>query len=66
MEKNLQKINSSTKKIVVYTVIFNDYDFLKPHPIKYDNIDYICFTNNKNLKSNFWTVKYIKKKMIDL
>ena len=39
------------KRIVVYTAITGNYDELK-EPIFIDqNIDYVCFTNNKNIKS---------------
>ena len=50
------------EKIVVYTVITGNWDDL----IEIDadvldkNIDYICFTNNKNLKSNTWKIVYIE------
>src|SRR5690606_33275030 len=29
------------------------------------NIDYICFTNNKRLKSNFWKIIYIENENLD-
>lgn len=45
------------KKIVVYTVIMGDYDYLKDPEFIMDNCDYICFTNNPNLKSNVWTIR---------
>ncbi|WP_455816284.1 glycosyltransferase domain-containing protein [Pseudomonas cerasi] len=45
-------------KRVVYTAIFGDYDdLLEPDHVD-SSIDYICFTNNKNVKSSQWIVKY--------
>ena len=42
------------EKICVYTCITGNYDDLKEVKVKEDNIDYICFTNNKGLSSNSW------------
>lgn len=36
-----------------------DYDDLNEIPFSCDDIDFICVTNNKNIKSNSWTVEYI-------
>lgn len=49
------------KKIVVYTVLFNNYDTLKSLPHKFNNVDYICFTNIKKLQSKFWNIKYLNR-----
>lgn len=46
-------------KICVYTCITGDYDDLK-YIKKEAGIDYICFTNNRNLKSDCWDIKYIE------
>lgn len=45
-------------KIAVYTCITGNYDNLYEISEKSDKIDYICFTDNKNLKSSTWTIKY--------
>lgn len=53
------------KRIVVYTAITGNYDELK-EPIFIDkNIDYVCFTNNRNIKSNNWNIEYINDKKMD-
>lgn len=54
-----------TNKICVYTCITGDYDNLHEieHPEK--NIDYYCFTNNKNLKSKTWQIIQIKDNKLD-
>ncbi|MBT4192078.1 MAG: DUF616 domain-containing protein [Candidatus Diapherotrites archaeon] len=54
-KKRFRKVNS---KIVVYTAIFGDKDSLKA-TIPFDGVDYICFTDNKNLKSESWKIKVI-------
>ncbi len=46
-------------KIIVYTVILNNYDDLKDPRVVSPNCDYICFTDNPKLKSNIWTIKKI-------
>lgn len=49
-----------SKKICVYTCITGNYDNL--HEIKNveKDIDYYCFTNNKNIESKTWKVVYIE------
>ena len=46
------------EKIVVYTVIMGDYDYLKDPEYIMENCDYICFTNNRNLTSDVWKIRY--------
>ena len=45
-------------RIVVYTAIFGDYDDLYEPMVKPDNVDYVCFTDSKTLKSDVWDVRY--------
>ena len=47
-------------KICVYTSITGDYDNLREVTIKDKNVDFICYTNNKNIKSKIWKVIYIE------
>lgn len=44
---------------VVYTSIFGDYDSLI-NPKYSKEFDYVCFTDNPQLKSNIWEVQIIK------
>jgi len=62
---------SSKKKVVVYTSIINpkepfgvleNYDTLKRPIFVEDSIDYICFTNNKNMISDVWDIRYYPEK----
>ena len=50
------------EKIAVYTCITGNYDELQEisKNVFENNIDYYCFTNNKNVKSNTWKVIYIE------
>ena len=47
-------------KIAVYTCITGEYDGLNEIEEKERGIDYYCFTNNQNIKSNTWNVIYIE------
>lgn len=47
------------KKYVVYTVNFGKYDFLQKCPENSEEIDYICFTDDRNLYSKNWQIRYI-------
>jgi len=49
-------------KKCLYTANIGDYDnIINPNTQKLDDWDYICFTDNKELKSNYWTIVYVKK-----
>lgn len=52
-------------KICVYTCITGDYDNLKDLVFPDKDFDYICFTNNRNITSNFWKVIYIQDDKLD-
>jgi len=46
-------------KVCLYTAIFGNYETLK-NPAQVDGLDYICFTDNLNLKSNVWKIIYVE------
>lgn len=50
-----------TEKIVVYTAIAGEYDDLKEPDFVCEDIDYVCFTNNKKIKSDIWEIEYIEE-----
>ncbi|MDO5851958.1 MAG: glycosyltransferase, partial [Methanobacteriaceae archaeon] len=54
------EINFSKNKLVIYTVITDNSDEISKPLYINDNFDYICFTNNPNLKSEFWQIKLIE------
>ena len=47
--------------IVVYTTIFGPYDELLELNLPKKNVDFICFTDQKNLKSRFWNIVYVNR-----
>ena len=53
------------KKLCVYTCITGDYDNLHEIETPEKNIDYLCFTNNKSLKSKTWKIIYINNDGLD-
>lgn len=53
------------EKICVYTCITGNYDDLQEIKNKEPGIDYYCFTNNNNIKSNTWNVVYIEDNNLD-
>lgn len=52
-------------KICVFTCITGDYDNLYELEINEPGIDYLCYTNNKNLKSDIWKIIYIQDEELD-
>lgn len=53
------------KKIVVYTCITGNYDGLKAPLFQAEDITYVCFTNNREIKSSVWNMEYIDRKDAD-
>ena len=48
-------------KQCVYTALFGDYEKLNDQPLaKESSVPFVCLTDNPNLKSNSWIVKYCK------
>ena len=47
-------------KFCVYTVLIGEYEQLNEQPISsQSDIDFICFSDNKNLTSQTWDIRYI-------
>ena len=46
-------------RICVYTCITGDYDDLHDVEVTDKDVDFICFTNNKNIKSDTWKIIYV-------
>ena len=60
--KNMNNDTSSaidTSKTVVYTAIEGNYDNLRAPAFIDDGLSYVCFTDNKNLKSDVWDIRYV-------
>jgi hypothetical protein len=45
------------KKYVIYTAIFGDYDSLKEPQSAVKGCDFVCFTDNPNMKSNIFKIQ---------
>lgn len=52
-------------KNVCYTCIFGNYEGLKDPEYISSNFDYICFTDNENLKSEKWRIIYVNNLNIE-
>ncbi len=65
IEEAHNKLDFNNKRIVVYTAVTGGYD--EPIIPSYVNedFDYICFTDNPQLKSDFWTIKLMEEEDID-
>ena len=60
-------IKLSQNKNCIYTACIGDYDILYTSNCgKLDDWDYICFTDNKNLNSDFWKIIYVENPSDDL
>lgn len=46
-------------KLIIYTCITNDYDWLLPPIWRSSNVQYICFTDNTQVKSKGWELRPI-------
>lgn len=60
-----RKHSEITKPVAVYTAITGDYDNLRDPLFTDENLIYICFTNNRNIKSKVWNVEYINHNGLD-
>jgi hypothetical protein len=57
--KNTENFDNipSNPKIAIITSIYGNYDNIKDQPIlEADKVDWYCFTDNKNMKSNQWNI----------
>ncbi|WP_409200105.1 glycosyltransferase domain-containing protein [Methanobrevibacter sp. DSM 116169] len=52
-------------KIVIYTAFTGDYDTLKKPEFIDENCDYICYTDNPNISSDFWEIRLMEESTLD-
>ena len=50
-------------KKVIYTCIIGNYDNVNDGHYRTPGFDYICYTDNPDLKSNFWTIRQIPSEL---
>jgi hypothetical protein len=55
-----------TKPIAIYTALTGDYDDVNEILYKEAGVDYLLFTNNKNLRSSTWQVVYVESELDNL
>ncbi len=60
-----RKYSRKNKRIAVYTAISGDYDELKNPIYINENCDYICFTDNEYLKSDYWEIRIMEDSYLD-
>ncbi len=55
-------MKKSKNNFVIYTALFGDYDELK-HPLTENtcNYDFVCFTNQKDIKSDIWQIRFVEE-----
>lgn len=57
--RKMDKIKKN--RLVVYTALFGDYDDLIDPREHYEGCDFVCFTDQKNLTSDIWEIRFIEK-----
>lgn len=48
------------KSTIIYTAIMGDYDDLHAPVVINPELKYVCFTNNKSLRSDIWEIRYVE------
>lgn len=48
-------------RLVVYTALFGDYDDLIDPPERFEGCDFVCFTDQKHLKSDIWEIRLVEE-----
>jgi len=61
----IKTMKNKKNKIAVYTAIFGDYDKLIAPEEKIEGCDFYCFTDNKNLKSDFFKIINVEGEFSD-
>lgn len=56
----VHKDKFDTSNTVVYTAIEGGCDNLREPEFIGDNITYVCFTDNRNIKSDVWDIRYVE------
>ena len=46
-------------KYSIVTMVFNNYDLLREPKVVDENAEYVCITDNKELRSDVWKIRYM-------
>lgn len=65
VEQKKQFIDFTDKKVAVYTAVTGNYDELILPTVIEPDFDYICYTDNPELKSNFWQIRMMEDLDLD-
>ncbi len=65
VEDKKKYLDLTNKKVVVYTAVSGNYDDLHTPSVIEEDFDYICFTDNPDLKSNFWDIRQMEDLELD-
>lgn len=57
----VEEMDVNNYRLAVYTALFGDYDSLIEPKERFEGCDFICFTDQINLKSNIWEIRIIEK-----
>jgi len=52
-------------KRVVYTCLFGHSELFNDFTYERDGIDFICFTDDPELRSDFWKIELLPRKILD-
>lgn len=63
---DINDVDIRGEKVVVYTVLTGNYDYVHELLYKQSNVDYVLFTNNRKIVSDTWKVKYVESDLDDL
>jgi hypothetical protein len=53
------------KRRVVYTCLFGYSERFNDFPYRSDDVDFICFTDDPTLESQFWTIRHLPYALLD-
>ena len=62
-EELIEDVKNS--KIVIYTAFTGDYDSLKDPEFIDENCEYVCFTDNPDVKSDIWDIRPMENSILD-
>ncbi len=61
MDEIKQDMTRNKDRLVVYTALFGNYDDLIDPSEKFEGCDFVCFTDQENLKSDIWDIRLVEE-----